>query len=312
MMRRYLYILFTCALSVQVVVAQYHKSTDGQVNHYLTFSVAGGETNMFTSLTEDAPAIKDMPGADALFQLSYELRKRSFFVGLGIQADYDFTWQRVDTFSNLFERTDREYDPITYAYRYSDYRDRQHTLQLSVPLYVGANVGRYFYVLAGAKVSLAFVAEHKTTTLLSTDGTYHRFIHTIVDVPSYGYYYEDLYASVGAWEAPFLKVSPMAEFGFRIPVKSKSGRVGMRAGFYAEYGIPLDWSNMLPMIDYRHVDDSPFTQSQDNLRENIVFNSVLNSSFQKKAFNQLTVGLRWTLLINVTPPDHVCMCDGGL
>lgn len=307
--------LALCALllmGVHGVFAQYHKATDKRVNHYLTFSLAGGETTQFLPLTDDAIAIKTMPGADAIFQLTYELRKGNFLMGLGAQVDYDYAWQKVDSFAQVFDRKDFQFEEIWYAYRYSDYRDRQHNLQVSVPLYMGANIGHNFYVLAGAKVSLAFVTQHSTTTYLSTAGTYKRFIHTIENAPTYGYYYTDLYKYKAGWDAPQLKITPMAELGYRIPTESNSGRIGMRIGAYVEYGIPLSLSRNLDIVDYSRVDDNPFTQNKENLTENIVFNPIVNTTFLAKPFSQLTVGVRWTLQINVTSPEHVCMCDGGL
>jgi len=309
---RFSILLITILCCATQAFAQFHKSTDKRANHYITMALAGGESNTFTSFTDDAPSLRDMPGADALFALTYEVRKGKFFVGLGAQADYDFTWQKADSFIHEFDRRDREYDEIIYGYRYTDYRDYQHNLQLSIPLYVGGNIGHSMYFLAGAKVSLSFLGRHHTNTLLSTEGTYVRFIHTIRNAPTYGYYYQDEYDYRDAWETPSIKISPMAELGARIPIESRSHRIGMRLGAYVEYGIPLSANRQMEMVDYSRVDASPFTQNQDDLRRNIVFNSILNSTYQQKAFSQLTIGIKWTVLFNITPPEHVCMCDGEL
>lgn len=284
------------------------KLNDKRFNHYVNLSLAGGESNMFFKTDETAPDVTSMPGCDAMFMFSYEIRKSWLFFGLGAQADYDYTWQKVGEFSDDFKRTDREAEPVIYGYHFSDYRDRQHNLQLSVPLYIGANLGRHAYVFAGAKVSISFLAIHHTTTMLSTDGTYVRFIHTIKDAPTYGYYAADEYTYTAPFDAS-LKVSPLAEAGVRIPVKSKSGRVGMRLGAYAEYGIPLSWNNQMDLVDYRLVDKNPHTQNQQQLRSSIVFNSVINAAFRQNPLSQLSAGLRWTVLFNITPPEHICMCD---
>ena len=309
-MRKAVYILLMVFGTVATAAAQFHKTTDGRVNHFVTFSLAGGEANYFSSRAKDnTPYVKDKLGADAIFMLSYEIRKEWFIFGFGAQADYDYTRQQVNDFADIYERKDREDEDIYYAYRYSDYGDEQHVLNVSVPLYVGANIGRLLYVLAGAKVSIPMLSLHKTTTDLSTDGTYRRFIHTIEDAPSYGYYAIDEYSYSSAFDAPEIKVSPFAEFGFRIPVRSKSGRVGMRLGLYAEYGIPLSVNNKMMLVDYSYVDKSPFTQTKEQLRSSIVFNSPLNTNIVSSKLSQLSVGLRWTVLINVTPPEHICMCD---
>ena len=291
--------------------AQFHKTTDGRVNHFVTFSLAGGEANYFTSsrASDYAPSLKDKLGADGIFMLSYEMRKNWFIFGFGAQADYNYTRQQVGDFTEIFDRKDREDEEVHYAYRFSDYTDEQHVLHVSVPLYVGANIGYLLYVLAGAKVSIPLLSLHKTTTDLSTDGTYVRFIHTIEDAPSYGYYTVDEYSFSSSFDAPEIKISPFAEFGFRIPVRSRSGRVGMRLGLYAEYGLPLSINNKHLLVDYSFVDKNPFTQNKEQLRSSIVFNSPLNTDILSKKLSQLSVGLRWTVLINVTPPEHICMCD---
>ncbi len=308
-MKRRIVILVLAIGVVASAAAQFHKTTDGRANHYVTFSLAGGGTMMFSHYADNAPVVNNKIGADALFAFTYEVRARDFIFGFGAQADYDYSWQKIDDFVHLSNRFDREDDEIVYAYRYSDYQDVQHNVQLSIPLYAGYNIGRYMYILAGAKVSLSLFAQHKTNTMLSTDGTYIRFIHTIENAPTYGYYPKDEYTYTARYEAPELSVSPMLDLGARIPVSSKSGRLAMRLGLYAEYAFPLSFSNKLELVDYSRVDKSPFTQQQDQLRSSIVFNSPLNTILQVKAFSQLTVGIKWTLLINVTPPEHVCMCD---
>ena len=310
-MRKGLYILLLMFGTVATATAQFHKTTDGRVNHFITFSLAGGESNYFSAVrgTDNSPYIKDKIGADGIFMLSYEMRKEWFIFGFGAQADYDYTRQEVGEFADVFSRKDREEEDINYAYRFSGYGDEQHVLQVSVPLYVGANIGSLLYVLAGAKVSIPMLSLHKTTTDLTTDGTYLRFIHTIQDAPTYGYYAPDEYEYSSSFDAPEIKISPFAEFGFRIPVHSRSGRVGMRLGLYAEYGIPLSINNKMMLVDYSSVDKSPFTQSQEQLRSSIVFNSPLNTNIVAKKLSQLSVGLRWSVLINVTPPEHICMCD---
>lgn len=291
--------------------AQYHNSTDAQVNHFLTLSLAGGESQMLLTNAAIAPAFKTQAGADALFQFTYELRKYNFIFGLGAQADYDFTRQHADTFSHVSQRVDRQQEPIWYAYHYSDYRDEQHNVQVSVPVYFGGNIGSYVYLLAGAKLSLSMWTLHNTTTNLSTDGTYIRFVHTIQDAPYYGYYHIDEYRYSSPWQAPQFKVSPMVEVGARIPVRSRTGRVGMRLGAYAEYGIPINAGRQVDLVNYALVDENPATMNQQNLKNRIIFNSVLNAN-SLKAWSQLSVGLRWTVLFNVTAPGHICICGDDI
>lgn len=279
-----------------------------RVNHYINLSVAGGEANMFAPVPNYAPAVKFKPGADAIFELAYELRKDHFVFGLGLQADYDYHTQLIDSFTHSFDRLDREGDEIYYNYNYQNYQDCQHTLWLSIPVYFGARIGTYMYILAGVKLSLPMWGEHATTTSLATTGTYKRFIHTIENAPSYGYYTWDNYA----YKAPFAphayKLSPYLELSGRIMVPSRSGRISTRLGVYVEYAIPLADKTNMPIVDYSAIDQNPITMSQPNLQQNIRFNPIPGSDSVSKAYSQLSVGLKWTWMFNITPIERICRC----
>ena len=174
-------------LLLLVSVAASAQYSTGRVNHYLALSLGGGESNTFTSFAGNSSFSKDQAGGNALFNIAYELRKDQFFFGLGIGVAYNYTWQKTEPFCNTFSRTDREGDDIIYTYQYTDYCDRQHVLSVGIPVYFGGYIGSYAYILAGAKFSFPILADHYTTTMLSTNGTYTRFIHTIENAPTYGF-----------------------------------------------------------------------------------------------------------------------------
>ena len=181
-------------LLLLVSVAASAQYSTGRVNHYLALSLGGGESNTFTSFAGNSSFSKDQAGGNALFNIAYELRKDQFFFGLGVGVAYNYTWQKTEPFCNTFSRTDREGDDIIYTYQYTDYCDRQHVLSVGIPVYFGGYIGSYAYILAGAKFSFPILADHYTTTMLSTNGTYTRFIHTIENAPTYGYFPAEEYA----------------------------------------------------------------------------------------------------------------------
>lgn len=288
------------------VVASAQYSTE-RANHYLTLSLGGGEGNSFTSLRDDAPAFRDKAGADALFSIGYELRKGHFFFGLGAGIDYDYCWQQADSFHNAFERTDREGDAINYAYRYTDYRSKQHTLSVGIPVYFGGYIGDYLYLLAGAKLSISVLTNYGTTTMLSTDGTYSRFIHTIENAPTYGYFPAEEYEYRSQSSTPQLRIAPMVEIGSRLPVRSS--KVEMRMGVYAEYHIPIGYTHNMPLVDYSHLSTTPpDEQTLQDMHAHLVFNPLTDTDLQKKAWSQLAVGIKWTCLFNLTRDSHPCRC----
>lgn len=288
------------------VAASAQYSTD-RVNHYLALSLGGGESNTFTSFAGNSSFSKDQAGGNALFNIAYELRKDQFFFGLGVGVAYNYTWQKTEPFCNTFSRTDREGDDIIYTYQYTDYCDRQHVLSVGIPVYFGGYIGSYAYILAGAKFSFPIFADHYTTTMLSTNGTYTRFIHTIENAPTYGYFPAEEYAYSQTYTDPVLQIAPMMEAGARLPLHSR--RIEMRLGVYAEYHIPISYIHNLPLVDYSQMPTTPANeQTLQDMHNLLIFNPLTQSNLQGKTWSQLTVGIKWTCLFNLTRQTHPCRC----
>lgn len=287
-------------------MAQYATSRPA---HYMALSLGGGEANTFTSLVADDHILKDPIGGSALFNMAYELRKDRFLFGLGAGIDYTYTRQTVQSFSMPSAITDREGDNIIYTYRYSDYRDRQHVLSVGIPVYAGGYIGKYAYLLAGAKLSVAVLAKHHTTTMLSTDGTYSDLTEDgiIKNVSSYGYFPAEEFAARKDYAAPMLRIAPMVEAGVRLPLRSR--RVEMRLGVYAEYHIPVSYTHDLPLVDYSQMPTTPpDEQTLQDMHNLLIFNPITNSYLQSKTWSQLTVGVKWTCLFNLTRQAYPCRC----
>ena len=297
-------VLLVLLCGVLPVAAQYY-TRSGQVVHSINLSLAGGMSMTHSHWATGAPLLQDKAGGDGQVQLTYELAKDWFIFGLGVGFDYNYTRQHIDSFAHLFDRLDREQDPITYAYRYSDYNDEQQRMLVTVPLYLGAAIGDYFYLLAGAKAALPLQAKHTTGTVLSTDGTYQRFIHTIEDAPTYGYYAPDQYASTRTYADARWYLAPMLEMGANFTLNR---RVAMRLGVFADYYFPFGATHNLPLVDYSAVDSNPMTQNKHNLQENILFNATTNANYCTKAANYWTVGLRWTCRFMFRRQPNVCRC----
>lgn len=300
-----LLLLLSTAVSLQ---AERRKFTQNPVNHFITISLGGGEGNTLAAFS--IPGSKDLIGADGLFGIGYELRKNKFFFGFGAQADFDLTRQRLGDFVEGDWRRDFENDAHFYAYRYSNFIDVQRNLQVGVPLYVGMYFGQYVYGTIGAKFDLSLFGWHTATTTLSTDGTYPRYEEPITDRPRYGFYAPDVYSYTGVAKQA-MKVGPTIEVGAKIPLYTRSRRVGLRVGLYYEYLFPLSFENRTALVDYSNVNKDPNTLNQQNLKENIVFGSAIASPYQLRATYNMSVGIKVTLLLNCTAEHKICNCDDG-
>lgn len=290
--------------SIEVSAYSYRTHSAGAV-HSVCLSLGGGASMSNSHWLQEAPVLKDRMGADAQAGLAYEVSRDWFIFGLGVGVEYDYTRQHIDSFADLFARLDRENDAITYAYRYSDYKDEQQRFMLSVPVYVGANIGRYCYLLAGAKATFPIQAKHRTQTVLSTDGTYNRFIHTIENAPTYGYYPAAEYANDGEYQDAQWYLAPLLEVGGSFRINKVTG---MRIGLYAEYNFPFRAYAGNSLVDYSHINEDPHRLSQDNLKENIRFNATSTATYCRKATEYWTIGLKWTCRFMFPQRHSVCRC----
>lgn len=341
-------LLLVAAMMVISVEARNYRSFDERANHFITLSLGAGENNTLTSQKglENVPKVTDILGADALFGLGYELRFHKVFVGLQAQLDYDLTRQSL----SYFEETRKGYidnvvgsdgirqENISYRYMYDSYQEAQNHLQGSGQLCVGGNVGQHVYVLAGAKFSASVRSGYHANIMLSTTKIYNDALAPEVDKLSdkdgaYGTHLMDpkpshLYSDPQEDDSyltanPFrFKVSPIIEVGARIRIPSASGRVGMRVGAYAEWAIPVmgstEQGSNLVVYDhleyFKHGGYTVIPNTRQYMDELIKVNSVLNTTNISRAnalsLTQLTVGVKCTLLFNVTAPKHFCiLCD---
>lgn len=292
------------ALPAVSIVAQYRTHHSG-VESGVDLSLGGGIAMSNTHWPASAPTIADLVGNEVRIAVGYELSKDWFVFGFGVGVDYDYTRQRIDSMTDLFDRLDREGDAITYAYRYSDYTDNQQRLLVSIPVYIGAHIGEYVYLLAGAEATLPIIAHHKTQTTLQTTGTYKRFIHTIENAPTYGYYAPTEYSKQGDYQDSHCYIAPMAEIGANFRLNKT---VSMRVGIYAAYHFPLGVWDRTALIDYSRVDINPQTQTEADLRENIMFHAVPTAANDQKRSEYWTIGVKWTCRFVFPKRTSVCRC----
>ena len=82
----------------------------------------------------------------------------------------------------------------------------------------------------------------------------------------------------------------------------------MRAGVFAEYALPLGSIDRGMLGDYSGVNANPSTLTEADMRQNLVMNSVLDSEYLQRNAHLLTVGVRLTLMFDVTVRKEPCHC----
>lgn len=331
------YIVCVALLSaVLPVAAQRPAIRTSRPNHYLALSMQGGAALTLTDA--EAVKIQSKTGGQAAVGLHYELRSRNFFLSLGAQLDWLQTAQAIDAgWSEGYLRSGYKGEAFTYNYRYSEFRETQRNVQVAPMLMLGGYLGKYVYLSGGVKLRLTMSNTYSSRFALTTDGVWSMFIHPIQNSTDYGFYPSAHYTSSGK-DFQMLNqpvVAPVLEVGAKLPISTPSHRFGMRVGAYVEYGVPLRWEAMptayynpeaamvgVPTLaDYRKVRvlysyqgvPTPQTvMTQQNLHDHLHLNTLMNSEWLKRGAQNLEVGIKLTMLFNVTTPQHMCNCETPL
>lgn len=276
------------------------------LEQYLGVSVGAGEANQLSLGSSARPSL----GAAGNLALHYELHKHQFIFGVGLQGQYQWTQNKMNDFCDEFARQDKYGESLRYGYVYTNYRDAQSNLRISIPVYVGGQFNDYVYALLGAKFSVSALQTHKTTTALYTQGTYAWSIQPTRsvggnDFTALGFYPEQKYTASGTYTEN-MWVAAMAEVGSYIPTTSKKMR--LRMGVYADYAFRLGSKKNLQLTDYAAVDADPQTQSLENMQQKLVINPMLNSDRLSHLAQNLEVGVRLTLLFHIAQGKAPCHC----
>ncbi|MCQ2342612.1 MAG: hypothetical protein MJZ75_03855 [Paludibacteraceae bacterium] len=297
---------------------RYFSSVTGGTQHFLNLSVSAGALLPTTK----GEGLTNQIGADGQIAFSYEIAKRSFFVNLGVGAQYNLSRRRLDHFVDATPAVDPNMHALTYRYVFDNFAEMQHDLMLTVPLQVGYFLTNDLYLAVGAKVQLPFYGTYKTKTNLYTEGEYINLMEYISrNVPSFGYYPEEKYtygANRNVSLGQVIRVAPGIEFGGLFQIRK---RLSCKVAFYAEYSILVVAPSVeYDVVDYSNVASQPGMRNMDNLKENLVFLPITESRYNSsvidyagqdilaKAAQNVAFGVRFTLHLNVSRTPKICNC----
>lgn len=276
------------------------------VTHWLGLSLNGVEANMLPDGTE----IKTKFGGGGGGHLLYELNAKGWFVNIGVGADYMITNIWMGAYTDAFARVDRMGEALTYRYQFSDLSEQQRQLRVVVPLQIGYQSEDMWYVGVGAAFRTApLINTIGSKAQMYAQGEYDRFIEPIRETPYYGFWARDTYTGQGVMLSATNEVALEAEAGVNIPLPMQV--IKMRAGVFVGYDLPLtkyEARSSSPLVDYSAVNTNPLTQTQENVKQNIRFGSMLDTSLAAHDAHRLRVGVRLTVLFDITPKPKHCMC----
>ena len=276
------------------------------VTHWLGLSLTGVEANM---LPASSSGVKPKAGYGGQAHLQYEIHAGKFFFNAGLGFDYIVTNNAMASYSDAFDRVDLMGEQLIYRYVYSDFKEQERQLRFILPVQFGYEIGEWMYIGVGAEFRAApFINNFKSSGRMFAEGEYERFIEPIRNSEQYGFWPESEFNTIPLRAgADAHEVAVELELGARVPM----GKKGLaRFGVYAGYDIPVEYSSKTPtpLFDYSRIDTNPATQSWENTQKYLQINSLLGSTLMNITTQRLRVGVRVSLLINVTRTPSQCMC----
>lgn len=315
----YIGILLLGAGYVQGAVPSLNRPT-----HFLSLSLAGGEGNTLSFGHEKSRLSKDvidMAGADAQFAIAYEFQYRKFIVNAGVAGSYMLTRQRIggivtDDFSGV-----NKGNTYIYSYAYSQMSDCQKNVYAEVPIQIGYMFTPEIYALIGAKFKMNMFNTHDLQAEM----------HTVLDMTAsdaatvfdgskgavgpegtMGVCPSSNFQSSGTYDASKFNLALTAEVGYMIPVPAKVKRVRMRAGAFFEYGMPVPsyaLDKESSMADYSSVGTNYLNNTTSLLSSSVQLPCMLEMGHLSKFAHTMAVGVRFTLLFDVTDYSFPCHCN---
>lgn len=319
----------------------------GEANNFTGRSNSGGyyftpPSEGVTILHQPQPVITDLIGGGGQIGLGYEVHYKRMFFSVGLSADFAYTRHFVDSLTHV-EYINRDIDGFTngvYEYKFADFAEKEYIVYGSIPIQVGVWLHPYIYAAAGLKIGMSFYSAYTANANMYTRSYFPQtgyMYSTMFDgsgltpqalenlqtaLAARGIYNWDNYSysesstdAIHSIVMPKIKVSTTIELGGRIPLHSK--KVMLRGGVYAEFGMPLGTSDFIgheiPDLSAVTIPDaaSRVPLSQENLKNNLRFNSLLESNiigYDISRFYTFTAGIKLVLMFDVTKDFSPCRC----
>ena len=309
-------------------------SMSAKVDNYIGATAHIGEWTLMPSGSNYGPSL----GVTGGLGFQYELQAgrtyspTRFLFDLGVEAGAGMTSyiQSSSKSVRLPNQLDADNWRFDYVYNVNDRRDRYNDVAVHVPLMIGMQ-HRRFYFLAGVKVYAHLWTKTKSTASIETYGDYcygdGAGGATIIgstgqsdlrDVPG-----QQFFASIpksGGVKTTFnLDMDLSVEIGGRIGVINYAvgydvpkRKVEYRLAAFVDYGLlDLHTKGTQEALITPSVYDTDPAHGPTSMVDNLVLNDIMSTSGFASKVNNLVVGLKFTVLFQLPEEGKCVICSDG-
>lgn len=297
-------------------------SVSAKVNNYVGAYATAAEWTLLPSGSKYSGSLGFAGGIGGLYELqagpTYSPSRFLLDVGVGAWGGMTSFMQGSDAIVERLNQHDLQNDLFDYVYEIHGRKDSYNNIAVQVPLMVGVQHNR-FYMLVGAKLNASFWTKTKSTATLNTYGRYAEF-GEMRNMPEYQFF-ENEKIKGGVKTSFNLDVDLSFEIGGRIGVVTDAvgfdvpqRKIEYRLAAFVDYGL-FDLHNQgtkdaLVTPSYYDINPSSkdYVYKGRSMVDNIVMNDIMSTSGFAKAVNNLTVGLKFTVLFQLQEEGKCVLC----
>ena len=272
-------------------------------------------------MLHNVDGLRPSAGLNANLGVDYRLFHNNFLFSIGVENMYDFNANLLDELDFVIPMRDTEGDLFDMHVHVDKSRDLTHMLNLNIPLLVGGEWGR-FYFMVGPKVSLNMYGSTSSKAQITTYGEYDSYYDDFYDMPNHQFASGQYMGSAVMPVKWNFNIMAHLEMGGRIGhmFKYKQFRlnpdmVRMYLAAYADFGLlNLHTGNGgAPLFEYRETDQGVQFYCQP---------LVLSNRSDGATFRNLNVGIKFTVAFELPKKgksfiydynkyDHIKIKRGG-
>lgn len=293
-LRRIIFIVFAMLLCVS---ASAFTSLTSETYHFVSLHGDAGYSSLLHTIAGQKPAV----GMNTNIGADYRLFHNNFLLSVGVEGMYELNANQLDALDVSIPMMDTEGDLFDMHVLVNKSRDLTHMINLNIPLLVGGEWGR-FYFLVGPKVSLNLYGATSSTAQVTTYGEYDRYYDDFYDMLNHQFVTGQAMSS-GTMPLQWnMNVMAHLELGGRInhmfkykQFRTNPDKVRMYLAAYVDFGLLNLHVNSggAPIFEYRETDQGVQFYIQPLLVSNMSDGAT---------FRNLNVGIKYTVAFEL--PQH--------
>ena len=295
---------------ILLIVSVFTAQSSWAVKHYITLNAQLGEQSWLTK-TEAVKANSSF-GIGGGVGINYELQEKALLFSVGVGASPSYSVFTMLPYRTSFEGVDSQGDAMLYTYSFKDRTDDYFNLSVQVPLMIGAQFGK-FYFLVGAKFDMSLLARgYVNHTLVSSEGDYLPYIGHFHDMVEHAYFSNVKIETKNSFVFN-MNALASAEIGMRLGNNNykytgfgteQKSKIQYRIALYADYGI-LNALSTTPAPLY----STPVVFNEEDMLSPVGMTDLLHSNQREERVVPLQVGVKFTVLFRVGDPKKCVICE---